>query len=405
MKKRMIIKAKDKIIISALSSLILINGFFALKVLYNLIKKDSSSSLNDYSTSDFEKNLLASNALSDEEKEYLNNSTFFEDLLPFATTNNTIRDMYEAHFKDLIIVPFGKNNKLYNKANGYYSTTYPNHIFIKDYEGINSINKDYIAHEFVHLCQNTSGFDLIIEASAEIISSEYFDYASQPQYTDQVKILKKLMEIIGAYPIWYYNFTGDFSLIDKIIRPYLTKNEYEDFLRCLIIDYDNNDVNIENIKKLERYLRILYRCIHNDEIENSEVINLIDSGTPLVRAYFNTRINESYYYDYDNPDIELMYLEDAMNKGIISMYAPKKEEIIDKKGPITISHFVTSKRDITSDDYINHRYGDDETIITVSKGNCTIDDDYIVHIKTPKKVYLTPTFENNDMARKKASNF
>ena len=83
----------------------------------------------------------------------------------------------------------------------------------------------------------------------------------------------------------------------------------------------------------------------------------------------------------------------------------KKEEIIDKKGPITISHFVTSKRDITSDDYINHRYGDDETIITVSKGNCTIDDDYIVHIKTPKRVYLTPTFENNDMARKKASNF
>lgn len=398
MKKR---NMRNKIILASLYSFILLDSFFIIRTTYKLAKNNNNCSSRDLSIVSLEDRLLSSTSLTNEERDFLNNSDLFEDILPFINSNQAVREMYETNFKDIQIIPYGKEDVMYNTSNGYFNDKFPNRIFIRDYQGMNAINKDYIAHEFVHLCQQTPGLSLIIEASAEIISNEYFDYAIIPQYSDQVKLLKKLMEIIGAYPVWYYNFTGDFSLIDQSIRPYLTTREYETFLRCLVIDYKDNDVNIENNKKLERFLSILYRCKYNDEIENNPVMSLIDNGSyGLVRNYFNNRKSESYYLDYDHLEVETMDLETAMEKGDIKILCRSKELVMVREGVITC-HKLT-ERYLTADEYKNHRYNNSDTIIIISTGNIDIDSDYTVYKRTPSKVYLKPTFEIEQITRKKA---
>ena len=232
------VKRKIKLFIPTLTALLI-----ATSCNNNDMVNDNNTTI-EYDIDYLRDKIFSSIALTKEEKEYLYNSDFIEDILPIINSSNYLRNMYDTYFYNISIEAFNKEYEKYDSSLGYYSTGIPNTLFIKDYDGINEDNKDTIAHEFIHLCQDSFEHNLITEASAEIISYEYFNDTSMSSYATQVKLLKELMEIIGSYPIWYYNFTGDFSLIEKMVKPYLNDNDYNIFIDCLSFSYDDYTSNI-----------------------------------------------------------------------------------------------------------------------------------------------------------------
>ena len=131
------------------------------------------------------------------------------------------------------------------------------------------------------------------------------------------------MEIIGPEAIWEYNFTGNFSLIEEAVKPYLMRDEYKKFLDCLTFDYDNPDE--EKFKLLDRILGRLYENKYNAKIEDDEVIKHIHRlNTSLVRYYFNNRHTESYFFDYNDVVEQTISLQEAIDCGVVHIYYVKK---------------------------------------------------------------------------------
>ncbi len=290
--------------------------------------------------------IYSSNNLTEEEKAYLYNEDFFTDILPFINSNNYLKAKFKQNLHDLNIVSFGYEVEHADELNGFYNSDNPNTLHIKNYEDFNSIKMDTLSHEFVHLCQDTFGYNLIIEACAEIISNEYYENTTINAYNEQVKLVKTLMEIIGSKPIWVYNFTGDFSLIEKSVKPYLSNEEYEEFLSCLTFEYFEN--NEESFNRLRELLSILYKNINNQNIEDNQTISLINSGYfTLHKNYFNSRDTDAYYIDYQHMEEQTITIEEAVKYGFVTITASKitpisYEEAISMVLPMN----YTIKRDI-----------------------------------------------------------
>ncbi len=257
--------------------------------------------MSDYKTSDIYHLINSSPYLTEEEKKFIYNEDFINDVLELINKDNHLKYNFSLFFNNIKISNFEDELDDLERAFGYYDTDYPSTIYVRNYEELTDAKKDIVAHEFIHLCQDVRGYNLLIEASAEIISNEYYNTPIS-YYLTQVKLVKKLMEIIGPEPVWIYSFTGDFSLIEERVKPYLTDSEYEEFLNDLTFDYDNNSINKPKFDSLEVLLEKLYFARFNSEIKDDLVISLIDKDNrTLSRYYFNSRyINyeNSYYIDY-----------------------------------------------------------------------------------------------------------
>ena len=272
----------------------------------------------ELTSNDLENYIKTSNSLSIEEKEYLYNSDFFKDVLSTINTSEYMKREYLRRFMNIDIKSFAYDNI----RNGFYNPNEPNCLYVAEYNDLNTSTKDTIAHEFVHLCQyHPSKYNFLIEATAEIISNEYFNSTSINAYLEEVKSLKVLMEIIGPEPIWNYVFTGDFSAIKKQVKPYLKDNEYKDFLLCLQIDTEDNISRAIHTKRLNEILDILYFNKNNIDIKNDLVISLTRyKQEVIVRNYFNQRIidqSHSYYYNLKS---DCITLEEADKEGHILFY-------------------------------------------------------------------------------------
>jgi len=285
--------------------------------------------LDNFELEDIQNLIYSSINLTEEEKDYLYNPDFLKDVLNTINNSNYLKHKLKEALTNIKITSFttSDNNK---KTNGYYTLLMPNTIHIKNYEGLNSQNKDTLSHEFIHLCQDTYGYSLIIEASAEIISNEYYQSTEIDSYIKQVKVLKILMEIIGPEPIWYYNFTGDFSKIEEKVKPYLTKKEYREFLRDLSYSYTDDKLNEKRLSSLENLLDTLYKNIYNDDISENEIITLIKNNTSMTRYYFNhnlINIENSYYIGSRIYDYKEMSYKEAVDNGIIKIYAIRNRKL------------------------------------------------------------------------------
>ena len=312
---------------------IAITYLIACLLLINLVSKNNKkdnrikyavNSTLEFDEDDLKSFIFESNSLLLEEKDYLFNKDFISDLLPFINSSLVNRIRFQKNLSNLVINKYENGDKHDNFA-GYYSTLSPNEIFIKDYDKFDE-NKDTLAHEFVHLCQDLSCYNLISEACAEIISFEYYSENKINCYTTQVKLLKKLMEIIGADLIWNYSFTGNFKPIEDVIKPHLTNDEYSDFLNCLTFDYENKEENIAKFKRLDELISILYENIYKTNIEDNNIFYLIESDNSLVRYYFNKRLinaENSYYIDRYNKEFKRISYEEAINNNYFIAYSIK----------------------------------------------------------------------------------
>ncbi len=242
----------------------------------------------DYTVDDLINKIMNDEELYDEDKFYLANRDFFADILPYVNQSNFVKYLYGYKFNNIVIDTFDDNN---TRTGGYYRSSEPNKINI----GNSNLTHNYfdvLAHEFIHLCQGRCFYNLISEASAEIISHEYFDDAKENSYIKEVYLLKKMMEIIGPEPILKYVFANDFSDISNAIKPYLSSSEYKTFLDDLKRKNDDNFSHMNEVdnknKSLDSLLDTVYLRKYGESVDNDPVISYLKNDT-LVRYYFNQR--------------------------------------------------------------------------------------------------------------------
>ena len=360
-----------------------------------------------------------------------------------------MKGLYSTCFDNIRIEKFDSSDTEHQGSLGFYNTGRPNVINIRDYEDLDDFYKDVISHEFVHLCQETLGYNLIIESSAELISSEYYNVEANCYY-DQLILIKELMEIIGSDPLWHYIFTGDFSLIESSVRPFLTDEEYKEFLSCLTFDYSDYDSSLITFAKLQDLLNILYSRIYNEDINDNKVICLIRSfDKSLCRYYFNKRyVNKDYSYYLDKDDLELhtFTLKEAIDKDLVQYYSVVRKPVdvdsafnmineggyslernvtyntdkvsihkttqkegklyitgdingfryedadaddLFRKNIIDVDYVLIDAKKLTSSEYFNHEYPEEAIIRDFHKDTVTIKGD-IVEAYLPKIVYVEP---------------
>ena len=342
-------KVRDLIILMLFTILILYNNKVDSDIKNNDIICDNTD---DFDLDDLYNFIYSSDDLTLEEKDYLYNIDFLNDVLKYINSSDYMKESYEESFNNITINSFDDDTDRL----GYYTTDKPNTLYIKNYDCINDKNKDTLAHEFVHLCQESTGYNLIIEACAEIISFEYYDNTYISTYANQVNLVKILMEIIGSEPIWYYNFTGDFSKIEEIVKPNLTNSEYKEFLYDLSFDYYDNSLNKIKFDSLDILLSKLYKNIYKNDIENNLIISLIrNNDSTLKRYYFNDNYinsDNSYYLDYNNGNYKEMSYEEAIDRKLIFANAIYKEKIDTNKALEMVSKgYINLYREI---DYSNN---------------------------------------------------
>lgn len=296
---------------------------------------------------DIKSDIYSSSKLTDEEKAFLYNEDFISDVLETKNSSAFAKYFINKKFNNIKISAYDKENGIHKNADGFYNLITPNTLFVANYKNLDDEEtRDTVAHEFVHMMQESYGYNLLIEATAEIISSEYYN-TKVDVYSEQVYLTKILMEIIGPEPIWNYVLTNDFSLIEKRVKPFLTDEEYKIFLKNLNFNRKDYEKQLDTFDNLMNIMLILYKNVYGVEMSSDEVIRLLDSTqkTNLQRYYFNNRkINEenSYYLTRSKKEENKIYsFKEAYDQSLIKFYArfscdvydlPKAQELINKDG-------------------------------------------------------------------------
>lgn len=283
--------------------------------------------LDDITYQDVYALLYSSKHLTEDEKAFLDNENLINDVLFTINKNNINKRRLLYSLKNIDIHPYTDADE---HTLGYYDPSRPNVINVKNYTELGRIKKDTISHEYIHLLQyDYLEYNMLNEACAEIVSSEYFEDAKDSAYSDYIYLTKKLMEIIGPVPVWVYTFTGDFSLIESNVSPYFDKNEYNAFLDCIKSDEDNSYRRHSRVDKLNTLLDTLYKRKYDDYASNDKVIPLL--GNPnLKRYYFNKRLinrENSYYEDGKTITTVSMTMDEAIKNGYVYVEEEIKENI------------------------------------------------------------------------------
>lgn len=238
-----------------------------------------------------------SDCLSDDEKTFLCNEDYLSDVLKYSPSvrNYSLNEK----FSNIDIDSFSKDE--YDYCIGYYSPIELNKLYVRD-DCLNYDDNyyDIVAHEFIHLTQaNYSKYSYVHEACAEMFSYEYYD-TKLNSYSDFVKRVKILMEIIGPKPILQCNFDSDDS-IEESVRKYLDEDDAIALLDCLKTtgtEYAKmSGVEIKDLNdKVDDLLSKMYFNKTGNNIMNDKIINLIYSNDEHIsnRYYFNTK-KEGFY--------------------------------------------------------------------------------------------------------------
>lgn len=334
--------------------------------------------INDYTVDDLVNKIMASDRLETEDQLYLANRDFFEDILPYVNRYTETKYEYSKKFNNIGIEVFKKNGN----ARGYYRPIVaPNTLYISEDSLEEEEFNDVISHEFVHLCQNCYRYNVLSEATAEIMSWEYFQDAELTTYSEAVYLVRKMMEVIGPEPILHYIIGGNFSYIADNIKPYLTTNEYLNFLDDLVMHTKgdllyNEKRSKEKFASLSYLLDKVYEKKYGRKVEDDPVIpHLKDSN--LVRYYFNSKkIKEEGSYLTTPIPIEIeMSLEEAVKKDYITIGQ------LDEEGNLVRISFRT---------YMNSKYDTSKGIMFIGNKLVSfrtyIGEDRKIHLKIAKNI-------------------
>ena len=243
-------------------------------------------------------------------KDYLANEDFISDVLSYSDQERN----YILH-KKLHNIQLEFNEKAClarsKTVKGFYNSGNPNTIYLK--EDNDEIVEYALAHEYVHLLQDTNRYSYIKEACAEMMASEYFDKEARA-YFDLRQRVSVLMEIIGSDVIMECNFKGDTTNFETTIINYLGEEDGTKLLKDFkkFSSSLNDDECDELHKDVDKYLAKMYKNIYGKDISCDEVITSIyENGPILDRYYFNKHsdkyLKDNYIFgkDYDSFEIPL----------------------------------------------------------------------------------------------------
>ncbi len=238
--------------------------------------------------------IYSSTKLTEEEKAYLYNEDMFTDILPYINQSERMKFIYRSKFDDLDI----KNSQILTRllrARGLYMGNPSHDLLVQGYNSLGNETDDTVSHEYMHATQDMDIYSFFFEPTAEMLSCEYYG-AEADRYLAEAKLVKVLMEIIGAEPIKQYIYTGDFSMIEERVKPNLDEEEYAEFLECVSDDILSSNHRNLTRHRLESILQTLYFNIYGQQMKDDEIISrILDGDETLVRPYFNERLGDSYY--------------------------------------------------------------------------------------------------------------
>ena len=304
------------ITISALPLLHLANKIEYEEPLYELIR------IEPITVKDLVNNIEESPYISNEDKEILANKVYLEFVLRNAKTPIR-RYNLELGFKNINIEFFSKEEE--ENAAGYFVGSTPNTIHI-----LNSIEKgtnyykNVIAHEYIHLTQDSiNRYIYIREACAVIMVNEFFDNPGNV-YNALVERVKILMEIIGPQPIIDCNFKGDPTSFEESIKKYLSEDEANELLdlfskaNCSKVE----ETKIQN-ERIDELLSKMYTNKIGKSIKDDKLITQIKNQSIYDRIYFNPN-HEQYNKDTvlgsKRPVIAKKKIEEVINSDIVKDY-------------------------------------------------------------------------------------
>lgn len=316
------ISLKSKIVlISSVSFLIILDPNFVLNAQAEDINKSNDISYEaeainsnyqetvtdniDYYTSvtveQIEKYVEENNKLTEEEKEIVYNKKLLQDVIPYYENTNInvliplkydgLKTEYyyeepekdEDESKDII--------EYANVESAFYSELTPNRLYINTYFGTENRYDDK-AHEYIHLLQSSFEYMYILEASAEIISKEYYEKCINASFFSPVKNTKILMEIVGPEPIWKINFSNDDTDLVNIIRANLSEQQADELISLLKEKPGKNQKEglDEDITAL---LSQMYTNMYGEDMRTNPFIDcLLGNGEMHNRYYFNSDLIE-----------------------------------------------------------------------------------------------------------------
>ena len=248
----------------------------------------------------------SSKNLNNEEKEFLCNEEFLNDIIKYIQgTHMDFTTLYRLN--NLEIVPI--DNIDINESSitmGYY--IYGNKLYIYDYdeEKLNEYfldivpYKGLVGHEYSHLLMANFDYRFLNEGIASIITDEYFAPINN-SYTKLKIRTKVLIEIIGKEPIMECVYGNDPSSLIENIKKYLdNENEVTSFLNLLNKNEDGNF----NYSGIDSYLTKMYFNKYGKELTSSEYMFCLYSNLYCNKGYLNDRLNTNGSYflrnNYDN---------------------------------------------------------------------------------------------------------
>ena len=233
--------------------------------------------------------------LNEKEKLFFKNEEIISKVLPYINNDPYLKYTYLNRFYNLDIVPFTSLEEK-NSSGGYYLSD--NKLHVCNYKG-NLEEKDIVAHEYMHVFQYPSAeYGFLIEASAELISYEFYNKYSEIKldgYSSEVIRLKVLMEMIGSEAVFKYCISGDFSLIEENVKPYLNEFEFLNF--CEILKKTTVGLENENIiiYDLDTLLGKIYVNKYGKDMLSDENIVNIYVKKDKNKSYFNEKnLNNDY---------------------------------------------------------------------------------------------------------------
>lgn len=262
--------------------------------------------------------------LSNENKKYLYNEVFINDVLEIS--NNNRNYSLREKLTNVDIEEYTKEDK--PDAVGYYNSLEPSVIYIRDDLDPNDEESYYatLSHEFVHLLQNESSYLYIHEASAELMSSEYYN-SKVTSYVPEVIRLKVLMEIIGPKPILECNFDEDDKSFEKAIKTYLSEedaNRLLELFKSTSDDFTDDEKEFKINEEVDALLATMYKNKTGYDIRTDRLINgIYQNDYSIKRCYFNqTRVEFSQDIELEKRRIDLgkTTIDEAVNSNEVVEY-------------------------------------------------------------------------------------
>lgn len=256
--------------------------------------------------------------LTQNEKQILINEKLFSDLSQTLITSDRVFSL-ELKLNN-INVAYGKDDIPSNNILGWYNPLIPNKINV-----VNEGDIPTTIHEFIHLLQDDNKYSYIREASATLISNEYY-YVNLEAYSDAITRIKLLMELIGPETIWNLNFSGSVQEFENTIKQILPENEANELLELftanpgLLTPAKRDEIN----KKIDTYLNKMYTILNP---ESKETLDFLSKNAKTYYLYSNENIFNHNYFNIKNKEnnidsFQFQYyipLDTAINQNMVDI--------------------------------------------------------------------------------------